>query len=141
MAGGLNKVMIIGNVGRDPEMRYTPAGKATTAFSVAVSRRWNNQQGEPQEETEWFNVVAWDQLAETCNQLVTKGRKVYVEGRLQTRSWEGQDGQKKYRTELVAQQMTLLDGRPRTGDEGGSSTGGDTILPPGDDAEDNDIPF
>src|ERR671938_220548 len=99
MAGGLNKVMIIGNVGRDPEMRYTPNGAAVTSFSVAVSRRWTTPGGESKDE------------AETCNQLVTKGRKVYIEGRLQTRSWEGQDGQKRYRTEVVAQNMLLLDNR------------------------------
>ena len=141
MAGGLNKVMIIGNVGRDPEMRYLPSGKATTSFSVAVSRRWTGQDGQPQDETEWFNAVAWDQLAETCNRIVTKGRQVYVEGRLQTRSWEGQDGQKKHRTELVAQQMTLLDGRPRTEDEGAAPAGGETAPPSGDEETDDDIPF
>jgi len=113
MPGGLNKVMIIGNVGRDPEMRYTPSGAAVTSFSVAVSRRWTTPDNQQRDETEWFNVVAWDKLAETCNQLITKGRKVYIEGRLQTRSWEGQDGQKRYRTEVVASQVTLLDARPR----------------------------
>ena len=105
MAGGLNKVMIIGNVGRDPEMRYTPGGAAVTSFSVAVSRRWTTPENEVRDETEWFNVVAWNKLAETCNSLITKGRKVYIEGRLQTRSWEGPDGQKKYRDTLS--KMTL----------------------------------
>ncbi|HEY3107496.1 MAG TPA: single-stranded DNA-binding protein, partial [Chloroflexota bacterium] len=113
MAGGLNKVMIIGNVGRDPEMRYTPSGSAVTSFSVAVSRRWTTPDNQTRDETEWFNVVAWDKLAETCNQLITKGRKVYIEGRLQTRSWEGQDGQKRYRTEVIAATMLLLDSRPQ----------------------------
>lgn len=112
MAGGLNKVMCIGNVGRDPELRYTPSGTSVATFSVAVGRRWTNPAGEPQEETTWFNIVAWDKLAEVCNQLVTKGRKVYIEGRLQTRSWEAQDGQKRYRTEVVATTMLLLDNRP-----------------------------
>src|SRR2546428_9860018 len=115
MAGGLNKVMLIGNVGRDPEMRYTPSGSAVTSFSVAVSRRWTTPENEVRDETEWFSVVAWDKLAETCNQLITKGRKVYVEGRLQTRSWEGQDGQKRYRTEVIASAMQLLDSRPQPG--------------------------
>ncbi len=115
MAGSLNKVMLIGNVGRDPEMRYTASGEPVTTFSVAVSRRWKDRNtNEPREETEWFNIVTWRQLAETCNQFVTKGRKVYVEGRLQTRSWEGQDGQKHYRTEVQAQTVTLLDRRPGT---------------------------
>lgn len=111
---GLNKVMIIGNVGRDPEMRYTPQGQAIATFTVAVSRRWNAPEGGQREETEWFNVVAWDKLAEQCNQLVTKGRKVYVEGRLQTRSWDDKEsGQKKYKSEVVANVMTLLDGQAR----------------------------
>ncbi|MGH2459668.1 MAG: single-stranded DNA-binding protein [Chloroflexota bacterium] len=110
---GLNKVMIIGNLGRDPEMRYTPNGTAVTSFSVAVSRRWNAQDGQQQEETEWFNVVAWSKLAETCNQSLSKGRRVYVEGRLQTRSWDGQDGQKHHRTEVVAATVLFLDSRPR----------------------------
>jgi single-strand DNA-binding protein len=116
MAGSLNKVMIIGNVGRDPEMRYLQDGTPTTSFSVATNRRWNDRTtNEMREETEWFNVVAWRTLAETCNQFLTKGRKVYIEGRLQTRSWEGQDGVKHYRTEVIAQQMILLDRRPGTG--------------------------
>ena len=111
MAGSLNKVMIIGNVGRDPEMRYTPNGTPVTSFTVAVNRRWTTPEGDTRDETEWFNVVAWNKLAEQCSQYVTKGRKVYIEGRLQTRSWEGQDGQKRYRTEVVANQMILLDSR------------------------------
>lgn len=139
MAGGLNKVMIIGNVGRDPEMRYTPGGKAVTSFSVAVSRRWTTPENEVRDETEWFNIVAWDKLAETCNQLITKGRKVYIEGRLQTRSWEGQDGQKKYRTEVIAGTMLLLDSRPQGG-TGGGPREADAGFPP-DDMEPDDIPF
>src|ERR671939_855785 len=119
MAGGLNKVMIIGNVGRDPEMRYTPGGAAVTSFSVAVSRRWTTPENEVRDETEWFNVVAWNKLAETCNQLITKGRKVYIEGRLQTRSWDDREtGQKKYRTEVIASTMLLLDSRPGSGAPG-----------------------
>jgi single-strand DNA-binding protein len=109
MAGSLNKVMIIGNVGRDPEMRYTPNGSAVTSFSVAVSRRWTSQDGQQQDETEWFNVVTWNKLAETCSEYVKKGRSVFVEGRLRTRSWDGQDGQKHYRTELIAQDVRFLD--------------------------------
>jgi len=111
MAGSLNKVMIIGNVGRDPELRYTPSGVPTATFSVAVNRRWNGPDGEAHEETEWFNVVTWTKLAERCVEMVTKGRKVYVEGRLQTRSWE-RDGVKHYRTEVIANTVTLLDSRP-----------------------------
>jgi single-strand DNA-binding protein len=137
MAGGLNKVMLIGNVGRDPEMRYTPNGAAVTSFSVAVSRRWTTPDNQQRDETEWFNVVAWDKLAETCNQLITKGRRVYIEGRLQTRSWEGQDGQKRYRTEVVAATMLLLDNRQQ-GAEGGRR---DEAGFPSDEMEPDDIPF
>ncbi len=113
MAGSLNKVMIIGNVGREPEMRYTQNGTPVTSFSVAAGRRWTSPEGEQREETEWFNVVTWNKLAETASRYVTKGSRVYIEGRLQTRSWEGPDGQKRYRTEVVAQTMILLDGRQK----------------------------
>jgi single-strand DNA-binding protein len=113
MSRGLNKVMIIGNLGRDPEMRYTPSGKPVTSFSVATSRSWVTADGERREATEWFNVVAWRDLAEVCNQVLRKGSKVYIEGRFQTRSWEGQNGQKHYRTEIVADEMILLDSRER----------------------------
>src|ERR671939_344533 len=99
MAASLNKVMIIGNLGRDPEMRYTPSGSPVTNFSVAVTRRWNSPDGESREETEWFNVTCWNKLAEIANQYLSKGRQVYIEGRLRTRSWEDQQtGEKKYRT-------------------------------------------
>ncbi len=109
MSRGLNKVMIIGNLGRDPEMRYTPGGRAVTTFTVACSRAWNNSEGERHEETEWFNVVSWGKLAETCKQYLIKGSLVYVEGRLQTRSWEDGDSKKHSRTELVANEMIILD--------------------------------
>ncbi len=102
----LNKVMIIGNLGRDPEMRYTPGGQAVTQFTVAVNRNYKGQDGDWQEETEWFRVVAWAQLAERSAEHLRKGMKVYVEGRLQTRQWEDQQGQKRYTTELIAIQVT-----------------------------------
>ncbi|MDY6876902.1 MAG: single-stranded DNA-binding protein [Chloroflexota bacterium] len=111
MARGLNKVMVIGSVERDPEMRYTPSGRPVTSFSVATTRSWTNSEGERCEETEWFNVVAWGNLAEICKQYLCKGRQVYVEGRLQTRSWEDQEGRKRFCTELVANEMILLGGR------------------------------
>lgn len=121
----LNKCMIIGNLGRDPEMRYTPSGQAVTQFTVAVNRNYKDQQGERQEETEWFRIVAWGQQAEFAAEYLRKGNKVFIEGRLQTRQWEGQDGQKRYTTELVANTITNLERRPREdagfpGDAGGS---------------------
>ncbi len=109
----LNKAMIIGNLGRDPEMRYTPNGQAVTQFTVAVNRNYKDASGEWKEETEWFRVVCWGPLAERTAEYLRKGRKVYCEGRLQTRQWEGQDGQKRYTTELIAQTVTALDPRPR----------------------------
>ena len=105
----LNKCMIIGNLGRDPEMRYTPSGQAVTQFTVAANRNYKDQQGERQEETEWFRVVAWGQQAEFAAEYLRKGNKVYVEGRIQTRQWEGQDGQKRYTTELVANTIQNLE--------------------------------
>lgn len=111
MARGLNKVMIIGYLGRDPEMRYTPSGRPVTSFSVATSRTWTSAEGERREETEWFNVVAWGNLAEICKAHLSKNQQVYVEGRLQTRGWEDEDGKKHFRTELVANEMILLGDR------------------------------
>ena len=106
---GLNKVMIIGNVGTDPEMRYTPNGAPVTSFRIATSRFYNAPDGERKQETEWFTVVTWNKLAETVNQYLTKGKRVYVEGRLRTHSWDGQDGVKHYRTEIVANTVLFLD--------------------------------
>jgi single-strand DNA-binding protein len=127
MTRGLNKVMIIGNLGRDPEMRYTPSGKAVTSFSVAVSRSWLKGEGERTETTDWFNVVAWGRLAEICSQYLTKGSMVYVEGRLETRSWEAENGQKHYRTEVVASDVNILDRKGRGAEEG--ATGLDSHVP------------
>lgn len=112
MSRGLNKVMIIGNLGRDPEMRYTPGGKPMTTFSVATSRSWVTSDGDRREATEWFNVVAWGNLAEICNQYLRKASRVFVEGHLQTRNWEDASGNRQYRTELVAGEMLILDSRP-----------------------------
>ena len=105
----LNKVMVIGNVGSEPEMRFTPSGKPVTSFRVATNRVYTTPEGEKKEETEWFTIVAWNRLAEQCNQFLNKGRLVYAEGRLRTRSWEGQDGQKHYRTEIIANRVSFLD--------------------------------
>ncbi len=114
---GLNKVQIIGNLGRDPEMRYTPNGKPVTTFTVAVSRSWLKPEGERMEKTEWFNIVAWERLAEICNQYLSKGSGVYVEGRLETHSWEAENGQKHFRTEIIANEVIILDRRGRAGEE------------------------
>jgi single-strand DNA-binding protein len=114
MSRGLNKVMIIGHLGRDPEMRYTPSGRPVTSFSVVTTRTWTSAEGERHEESEWFNVVSWGNLAEICNQYLSKGQQVYVEGRLQTRGWEDNDGKKHYRTELVAGEMIMLGERQST---------------------------
>ena len=108
MADGLNKVMLIGNLGTDPEMRYTANGSAVTTFRLAVSRSLGSD-GERKEETEWFTVVTWNKLAELLGQHLQKGRKVFVEGRLASRSWDGPDGQKRYRTEVIANQVLFLD--------------------------------
>lgn len=135
MAGGLNKVQLIGNTVRDPELRFTQGGTPVCNFSVAVNRPggMDDQTGRRREtETEFFSVVAWEKLAEVCNQLITKGRLLYIEGRLQTRSWEGQDGQKRYRTEVVASTMLLLDSRPQSGES--------SAAPPVDE-DDQDLPF
>ncbi len=105
----LNKVMIIGNVTRDPESRTTPQGTNVTSFSVATNLIWTDQQGNRQEKAEFHNVVAWRKLAEICTQYLKKGSKVYIEGRLQTRSWDDPNGVKKYRTEIVAENMIMLD--------------------------------
>ncbi len=120
----LNKCMIIGNLGRDPEMRYTPSGQAVTQFTVATNRRWKGQNDEWQEETEWFRIVVWAQQAERVAERLRKGNKVYVEGRIQTRQWEDQTGQKRYTTELIANQVTSLERRERE----------DSDFPPPDEA-------
>jgi single-strand DNA-binding protein len=119
MSRGLNKVMVIGNIGRDPEMRYTPSGKPVTSFSLASSRSWTAPDGERREETEWFNVVTWGNLAEICNQKLSKSQQVYVEGRLQTRSWEDDRGQRHFRTEVVASEMIILGPRDKTNGKAG----------------------
>lgn len=118
MARSLNKVMLIGNLTRDPEMRYTPQGTAVCTFGLATNREWKTESGEKKEDAEFHNLVAWNKLAEICSQLLKKGRKVYVEGRLSTRSWQAQDGTQKQRTEIVISDMIILD---KKGEDGGTS--------------------
>jgi len=116
MSWGLNRLTIIGNLGRDPEMRYTPSGKPVTSFSVVVSRTWTSSEGERREEHEWFNVVAWGKLAEICKTHLKKDQQVYVEGPIRTRGWEDEEGKRHYRTEVVADKMIVLGDR-RTANE------------------------
>tara|TARA_R100000963_G_scaffold33635_1_gene26107 strand:- start:2143 stop:2541 length:399 start_codon:yes stop_codon:yes gene_type:complete len=118
--GTLNKVMLIGNLGRDPETRYTNSGSAVANFSIATTDRWTDRQGERQERTEWHDIVVFDRLADLSQNYLRKGSTVYIEGRLQTKSWEGQEGEKKYRTEVVATAVQFLD---KIGDGKGNENG------------------
>lgn len=117
-----HRTELIGNLGKDPEMRYTANGNAVVSFSVAVNETWNGSDGEKQQRTEWYSVIAWSRLAEICAQYITKGSLVFVSGRMQTRSWDGNDGVKHYRTELIANEVKFLD---RKGDGQRSFAGGD----------------
>ncbi len=145
MAGkSLNKVLLIGNLGKDPELSYTPSGVAVAKFSVATGERWKDQEGNMQERTEWHNIVAWRKLAEICGQYLKKGSKVYLEGRLQTRSWDDKNtGQKRYATEVVADDLIMLDSRGGGASSAQSSDdSGFTADEPREAAKtDNDLPF
>ncbi len=132
----VNKMIIIGNLGSEPEMRFTPNGRPVTSFSVATNWRYTTVEGERREETEWFTVVTWGKLAEQCNQFLTKGRLIYVEGRLRTHIWESQDGQKRHRNEIVANRVSFLDRQAAAAlPEEKAVEGGGEELEPGD------IPF
>jgi single-strand DNA-binding protein len=120
MARGLNKVMLIGRLGKDPEMRYTPSGKPLTKFQMAVNRSWTSAEKEKKTETEWFTVITWGKLAEICNQYLKKGLQVYIEGRLQTRHWVDDQGANHSSVEVIAQEMIMLDGRASDEDSGQS---------------------
>lgn len=141
----LNRATIIGNLTRDPEVRQTPSGQSVCSFSVATNRTWSGQDGQKQEATEFHNVVAWGKLAEICGQYLNKGRKVYIEGRLQTRDWEGQDGVRRYRTEIITENMIILDragGSTPSGSSfgGGSAFGGGAFTPPSPPTQDDPSP-
>jgi len=138
MSRGLNKVMVIGHLGRDPEMRYTPSGRPVTTFTVAVSRSWNTADGERRTETEWFNIVAWGNLAEICKQYLHKGQQVYIEGRLQTRRWEDKEGQKHTSVEVVANEMMMLGDR-RDGNNNSQESEQDESAEP--IADEDEFPF
>lgn len=135
MARSLNKIMIIGHVGRDPEMRYTPSSRAVTTFTVATSRFWKSADGEQHSETEWFNVVAWANLAERCKSYLSKGQQVYIEGRLQTRRWEDNEGVKHTNVEIVANEMLML-GEKR--DPSAVTNSLETVTP---EDEEEDFPY
>ena len=151
----VNKVILLGNLGADPEVRYTNTGTAVANFRIATNERWNDKNGATQERTEWHNIVAWGKLAEICGKYLKKGRSVYVEGRLQTRSWDDKDGQKRYSTEIISDRIELLGrregggsgggGRDRDDDDGGYQGGGGNYGGPSGgpqhDAPDDDVPF
>ena len=132
----VNRMTIIGNLGGEPEMRFTPSGRPVTSFNVATSWRYTTPDGERKEETEWFSIVAWGKLAEQCNQFLSKGRLVYVEGRLRLHNWEGQDGQRRYRNEIVADRVKFLD-------RGGAKAGVEAKVEEAEtgEIEPDDIPF
>jgi single-strand DNA-binding protein len=111
MASGLNKAILIGNLGKDPEIRYTPSGLGVANFNIATSENWTNKEGQRETRTEWHRIVAFGKLAEICGEYLSKGKQVYIEGRLQTRDWEDQNGVKRYTTEIVANQMLMLGSR------------------------------
>jgi len=140
MGRGLNKVQIIGHLGKDPEMRYTPSGKPVTTFTVAVSRTWNSADGERHNETEWFNVVSWGTLAEICKQYLVKGQQVYVEGRLQTRRWDDKEGLKHTTVEIVATEMMMLGDR-RDSNNNSQEADNNTTVDPTLGAAEEDFPF
>lgn len=139
MSRGLNKVMIIGNLGKDPEMRYTPSGRPVTTFSVAVSRSWNSSDGTRRSETEWFNVVAWGNLAEICKKYLHKGQQAYVEGRLQTRHWEDKEGTRRTSVELVANEMMMIGDRQDNRQPKNEENSGVEPTPP--QPEEDEFPF
>jgi single-strand DNA-binding protein len=132
----LNKITIIGNVGNEPEMRFTPNGKPVTSFSVATNWVYTSPEGERRQETEWFNVVAWNRLAEQCNQFLAKGKLVYAEGRIHSRKWEGQDGQTHVSIEVIANRVIFLDRRST-----GASTDEKTEEGAAAEMEPEDLPF
>jgi len=137
----LNKVMLIGNVGTDPEMRFTPSGNPVTSFRVATSRVYTTSEGERRQETEWFTVVAWKKQAESCNQFLTKGQRVYVEGSLRTRSWEGRDGQRRVTAEVIASRVLFLERQavaPLPGEETPIEA---TVEAVEEEVEPEDLPF
>jgi single-strand DNA-binding protein len=144
--GSVNKVILVGNLGRDAELRYTPGGAAVATLNMATTEVWNDKQGQRQEKTEWHRVILWGKQAESLQEYLTKGKQIYVEGRLQTRQWDDKDGNKRYTTEVKADRITLLGGggggRGGGMDRGASAShGGGMDEPPMEPITDDDIPF
>ena len=147
--GSVNKVILLGNLGRDAELRYTPGGAAVATLNLATTEVWNDKGGQRQEKTEWHRVILWGKQAETLQEYLTKGKQIYVEGRLQTRQWDDKDGNKRYTTEIKADRVTLLggggggrgSGGMERGDRGGQASHGGGDEPPVDPITDDDIPF
>ncbi|HSQ00482.1 MAG TPA: single-stranded DNA-binding protein [Candidatus Dormibacteraeota bacterium] len=139
----VNKAILIGNLGRDPEVRFTPSGRAVAKFSVATTEKWTDQNGQKQEKTEWHNIVVWGKQAETCGQYLAKGRQVFIEGRITNRSYDDKDGNKKYITEIIARDVRFLGGPGQGGGGGGSVRDTGFSAPAGEDGPppDDDIPF
>lgn len=142
---GINKAIIVGRLGADPEVRYTPSGSAVANFNIATSMEWKDKDsGEKRERTEWHRIVVWNRLGELCGEYLSKGRQVYIEGRIQTRSWEDRDGNKRYTTEIIASDVQFLGGRDAADSAAPSGAGGYTseaMEPPISGPEDDDIPF
>ena len=143
----VNKVILIGNLGRDPEIRYTTGGQAVANFTIATTEKYTNKSGERQEDTEWHRIVAWGRLAEICGEYLSKGRMVYIEGSIKTRSWEDKEGNTRYTTEIVARNMQMLGGQVGQGGRSEGSSSRDDKMPADFDIEDDsfsgddDIPF
>src|SRR5664279_2275349 len=133
----LNKVMLIGNLGKDPEVRYTASGTAVASFSLATSDKFKNKNGEWEEKTEWHNVTLWARLAEIAGEYLAKGKTIYIEGRLQTRKWQDRDGKDRFTTEIVGEKMQMLSKKDGNGHAEGGAPNHENTPPPGDD----DIPF
>ena len=146
--GSVNKVILVGNLGRDAELRYTPGGAAVSTLNLATTEVWNDRNNQRQEKTEWHRVILWGKQAESLQEYLTKGKQIYVEGRLQTRQWDDKDGNKRYTTEIKADRITLLGGGGGRGaagagsmDRGSTSMGGGQDEPPMEPITEDDIPF
>ena len=138
----LNKVLLIGNLGKDPELRFTPSGRAVARFPLATSEQWTDQSGQRQDRTEWHNVVVWGKQAETCGQYLAKGRQVFIEGSVRSRQYDDKEGQKRYITEIIAQRVQFLGGRGEGAGRAAAGGGGDeSAAAPAPMPEDDDIPF